>query len=110
MKNPIDTLLDYMELPNIAEKLKQDDQVRIGQLTKRGFETDDTSRTEWKKTTEEGIKIAEQVKDVGSRYFASMVLVHCLIEEGKFESAEALVGEAYQKFYEIENWYFLEFE
>ena len=63
-KHPIDTLLDNLDLPNIAENLDENEQQRIASLVKRGYEVDDSSRTEWKKQTEEGIKIAEQVMEV----------------------------------------------
>jgi chaperonin GroES len=62
-KNPLDTLLDYLDLKNIAEELDETRKGEIAGLVKRGYELDDSSRSDWKEQTEEGIKIAEQIME-----------------------------------------------
>lgn len=62
-KHPIDILLDNLELPNIAETLDETELEKIASLVKRGYEVDDSSRNRWKKQTEGGLKIAEQVME-----------------------------------------------
>lgn len=62
-KHPIDILLENLDKKNIAEGLDDNKREEISRLVKFGYESDESSRTEWKKKTEEGIKIAEQVME-----------------------------------------------
>jgi chaperonin GroES len=48
---------------NIAEKLKEDKLVEIGQECRRGYLLDDNSRQEWLKDTQDWLDLAKQLRD-----------------------------------------------
>jgi chaperonin GroES len=60
-KKPIDFLLKNLDSANIADDLDDDLIAEIATKVINGFDIDDESRADWKESTEEGIKIAEQI-------------------------------------------------
>lgn len=63
-KNPLETLIDNMQLTNIAETLDETEIGKIAKLVASGYNLDLHSMKDWITRTEEGIKIAEQVMEV----------------------------------------------
>jgi chaperonin GroES len=59
----VNFLVDNVGKLNIADQFSDDIQQEIANKTMYGFDLDDDSRVDWKKQTEEGIKIAEQITE-----------------------------------------------
>lgn len=64
--SPQQILLGYIDSPNIAEDLDDDILGSLGDKVKREYDIDESSRTDWKKRVEEGVKLAMQVTEAKS--------------------------------------------
>ena len=63
-KKSVDWLMSNIDVPNLIDVLsKVDDDMpqKMAQRVIRGYDADQTSRAEWLKTTEEGLKVAKQI-------------------------------------------------
>lgn len=60
---PAEALLGLLSVGNIADHLDDGELSDIGSRVKREYELDEGSRADWKKTMEEALKIANQVKE-----------------------------------------------
>lgn len=56
-------LRGYIDSPNLAESLSDQELIEIGADAVKGAKEDDDSRHEWKKRYKDALKIAKQVKD-----------------------------------------------
>lgn len=54
-------ILELVQSQNIANDLADEELAKIGERIKREYEIDETSRADWKKRTDEGMKLAMQV-------------------------------------------------
>lgn len=59
----IEKLTRFMDSVNIAEDLEDEDLVRIGDEVRRGYDSDENSRNEWRNAVEDWLKLAKQMKD-----------------------------------------------
>lgn len=62
-KKGLQWLFDNISVPNLYSKLGEDVCNKIAQRVVNGYNIDDASRSEWKKKTEEGLKVAKQITE-----------------------------------------------
>lgn len=63
MAKTIDWLMKNIEVDNLIGKLDKQTVAKMCSRVITGYELDDQSRLDWKKTTEEGLKVAKQVAE-----------------------------------------------
>lgn len=61
MKRSFDWLINQIEKPNMAADMDDKELNLIGDKCRTGYDIDEASRSEWRKQTEDGLKIAKQV-------------------------------------------------
>ncbi len=59
----LDWVKSNIEKRNLAKDMDESDLNKIGERCMRGYDLDLESRSEWEKTTEEGLKIARQIRE-----------------------------------------------
>ncbi len=59
-----ESLYSIISQINLAENLKENDLIKIGQECKRGFENDLASRKQWEEEIKDWVKLATQCKDI----------------------------------------------
>lgn len=62
-QNPADTLLGFIESPNIADELGEDVLGALGDKVLREYQIDKTSRADWETQIEEALKLAMQIAE-----------------------------------------------
>lgn len=62
-EQPIETIIRFMGMQNIAEEIDRNELKRIGMKCKEDYETDCDSLEEWRSTNQEAMKLAKQVRE-----------------------------------------------
>ena len=62
-KKDLNWLLDNIEKTNLVPNLDENVVTLIGERCKRGYDIDESSRADWYKKTEDGLKVAKQIAE-----------------------------------------------
>ncbi len=62
-ERPIEAIIRFMGMQNIAEEIDHNELMRIGKQCLEDYETDEASLTEWRDTNEQAMKLAKQVRE-----------------------------------------------